>query len=95
MEYSAKDFYPEGFLTNSYTKPDAVNVMTVHQSKGLEFAAVFIPQLNKNFFPSQKVGGKNVWHVVDREWISDADRFDDSIENERKLFKNVCIFDLI
>lgn len=86
LEYSAKDFYPEGFLTNSYTKPDAVNIMTIHQSKGLEFAAVFIPQLNKNFFPSQKVGGKNVWHVIEKEWISDADRFDDSIENERKLF---------
>lgn len=86
MDYSAKDFYPEGYLTNSYTKPDAVSIMTVHQSKGLEYAAIFIPQLNKNFFPSQKVGGRSIWHIINKEWISDADRFDDSIENERKLF---------
>lgn len=60
--------------------------MTVHQSKGLEHAAVFIPQLNKNFFPAQRVGGKGVWHVLDRTWISNSDRFDGDIEEERKLF---------
>ena len=62
LKYTASQYYPEGYMTNSYAKPDAVSIMTVHQSKGLEFAAVFIPQLNRNFFPAQRVGGKGIWH---------------------------------
>lgn len=86
LKYTAAQYYPEGYLTNSYAKPDAVNIMTVHQSKGLEFAAVFIPQLNRNFFPAQRVGGKGIWHVIDRSWITNSERFDGDIEEERKLF---------
>ena len=86
LKYTAAQYYPEGYLTNSYAKPDAVSIMTVHQSKGLEFAAVFIPQLNRNFFPAQRVGGKGIWHVIDRSWITNSERFDGDIEEERKLF---------
>lgn len=31
---------------------NAVNLMTIHSSKGLEFKAVFLPALEKNIFPS-------------------------------------------
>lgn len=91
LEYTAGDLYPEGHIANTYIRPDAVNVMTVHQSKGLEFTAVFIPQLNKNNFPSRKMGGKGIWHVIKKEWIPNASRIagDDDIERieeERKLF---------
>lgn len=86
LKYTATGYYPEGHLSNSYTKPDAVSIMTVHQAKGLEFAAVFIPSLNKNFFPAQRIGGKGIWHVLERDWITDANRFDGDIEEERKLF---------
>lgn len=86
LKYTAGGYYPEGYLTNTYTKPDAVSIMTVHQSKGLEFAAVFIPGLNKNFFPAQKVGGKGIWHVIQRNWITGSSRFDGDLEDERKLF---------
>lgn len=86
LKYSAGNYYPEGYLTNSYTKPDAVSIMTVHQSKGLEYAAIFIPRLNKNFFPAQKVGGRNIWHVIQRSWITGSSRFDGDLEDERKLF---------
>lgn len=86
LKYTVSQYYPEGYMTNSYAKPDAVNIMTVHQSKGLEFAAVFIPQLNRNFFPAQRVGGKGIWHVIDKSWIANSDRFNGDIEEERKLF---------
>lgn len=86
LKYTAGDYYPEGYLGNSYIKPDAVSIMTVHQSKGLEYAAVFIPGLNKNFFPAQKVGGKSIWHVIQRNWITGSSRFDGDLEDERKLF---------
>lgn len=42
LQYKAADYYPEGYLSNTIAKPDAVPIMTIHQSKGLEFAAVFI-----------------------------------------------------
>lgn len=98
MKYTATGYYLEGYLSNTYTKPDAVNIMTVHQSKGLEFAAVFIPQLNKNYFPAQRIGGKGIWHILNRSWITDSARFDGDVEEERKLFyvalhgqRSICI----
>lgn len=86
LTYTAQESYPEGHIANTYNKPDAVNIMTVHQSKGLEFIAVFIPQMNRNNFPSSKKGGKSIWHVIRKEWINNADRFAGGIEEERKLF---------
>jgi len=84
--YTANGYYPEGHIANTYIRPDAVNIMTVHQSKGLEFTAVFIPQLNHNNFPSAKAGGKGIWHVIKKDWIPNADRFAGGTEEERKLF---------
>lgn len=86
LKYTADGYYPEGHIANTYIRPDAVNIMTVHQSKGLEFTAVFIPQMNHNNFPSAKMGGKSIWHVIDKDWIPNADRFAGGIEEERKLF---------
>lgn len=91
LKYTAKDMYPEGYIANTYIKPDAVNIMTIHQSKGLEFTAVFIPQLNKNGFPSRKMGGKSIWHVIEKDWIQNASKIagddpEERLEEERKLF---------
>lgn len=91
LKFSAANAYPEGYLANTYIRPDAVNIMTVHQSKGLEFTAVFIPQLNKNNFPSKKMGGKGIWHVIEKTWITNSGKIagDDEkerLEEERKLF---------
>lgn len=91
LKYMADGIYPEGYIANTYIKPDAVNIMTVHQSKGLEFTAVFIPQLNKNNFPSRKMGGKGIWHVINKEWIQNASKIagddpKDRMEEERKLY---------
>lgn len=91
LRYSASSAYPEGYLSNTYIRPDAVNIMSVHQSKGLEFTAVFIPQLNHNNFPSSKMGGKSVWHVIDKSYITNSGKIagDDDLERleeERKLF---------
>lgn len=91
LEFTANGAYPEGHMANTYIRPDAVNIMTVHQSKGLEFTAVFIPQLNMNNFPSGKIGGKSVWHVIEKSYISNSGKIagdDDNerMEEERKLF---------
>src|SRR6185437_5799028 len=63
LQYQAEKVYPEGWQDNAYATPDAVQIMTVHQAKGLQWPAVFVPQLTKNRFPNKPVGGRTPWHL--------------------------------
>lgn len=86
-KYVAQDYYPEGHLQNQYMRPDAVRIMTVHQSKGLEFLAVFVPGLSANKFPLQAIGGRSVWHFIDKSYIVNQERYQSgNVEDERRLF---------
>jgi len=78
--------YAEGQLENTYIRPDAVNIMTVHKSKGLEFTAVFVPQLNRNYFPAGGHGGRTIWSLVPKDCIPNAKRYEGTLEDERRLF---------
>ncbi len=86
LRYAAKDYYPEGWQNNSYKTPNAVQIMTVFQSKGLEFPVVFVPWLNRNNFPIKRASGTQVWHHLDRSLIKDQHRYERSYEAERRLF---------
>lgn len=86
LRYSADGYYPEGWLNNAYKTPNAVQIMTIFQSKGLEFPVVFVPGLNRNYLPIKKPGGKQIWHYIDRGWIKDQVRLEGSVESERRLF---------
>ena len=86
LRYRAEESYPEGWQDNQYANPDAVRVMTVHQAKGMQWPVVFIPALLKNRFPSRKVGGRTVWHILPRTGVKDQARFEGTIEDERRLF---------
>jgi len=85
IRYAADDYYPEGWLNNNYKTPNAVQIMTVYQAKGLEFPVVFVPWLNRNNFPIKRPSGKQVWHFIDRSLIKDQHRYEHSIEAERRL----------
>lgn len=85
LRYTAEDSYSEGWLNNSYKTPNAVQIMSIYQSKGLEFPVVFIPGLNKNYLPTKQPGGKQVWHHIDRNLIVDVERYFPSTEDERRL----------
>ncbi|WP_338812711.1 ATP-dependent DNA helicase [Bernardetia sp. Wsw4-3y2] len=87
ITYVAKDYYPEGWLNNPYRTPNAVQIMTIHQSKGLEFPCVILPGLNQNYLPSKKPGGLSVWHFLDRDLVSEQSRYegDKKREDERRL----------
>lgn len=65
---------------------DAVQIMTVHKAKGLEFNSVFIPELTKREFPVFNMGGKQYWHVLGGIFETNKDKYKSSIEDERKLF---------
>jgi len=62
---------------------DAVQLMTVHQAKGLEWPLVFIPSVVNQRFPSQKVGSVKEW-LISRE-LFNVRRYEGDMEVERKL----------
>lgn len=86
LQYRADDAYPEGWQDNQYANPDAVQIMTVHQAKGMQWPVVFVPALLKNRFPAKKPGGRNVWHLLPRSGIKGQARYEGTIEDERRLF---------
>jgi len=85
LHYSASDYYPEGWQNNTYKNPNAVQIMTVYQAKGLEFPVVFVPGLNKNYLPSKQPSGKQVWHFIDRNLVKGVERYFPREEDERRL----------
>ncbi len=64
---------------------DAVQVMTIHQAKGLEWPFVFLFSLTDIRFPPRAVGRQEKWCGVPRD-LFDADRYEGSEEDERRLF---------
>jgi superfamily I DNA/RNA helicase len=67
---------------------EAVNLMTIHQAKGLEFPVVFVPSLVKGRFPSSKTGQPKKWYIPDRpgEPLFDKQRYEGRLDDERRLF---------
>ena len=57
LEYQAPDYYADADADVGYATPDAVTITTVHQAKGMQWPAVFVPCLRKNRFPSKRQGG--------------------------------------
>lgn len=85
IHYAAEDYYPEGWLSNTYQVPNAVQIMTIFQAKGLEFPVVFLPGMNRNYLPAAKRGGRSVWHFLDKSLIKGQARYEGSVEDERRL----------
>jgi len=85
IRFSAVEVYAEGWLNNNFKTPNAVQIMTVYQSKGLEFPVVFIPGMNRNYLPTQKRGGKSVWHHLPKSLIQGQQRYEGGMEDERRL----------
>lgn len=79
-EYKYHSFKPKD------PNADAVQIMTVHKSKGLEFHSVFLPELTKREFPVSNMGGKQYWHVLGGVFEANKDKYKSDLEDERKLF---------
>jgi len=87
LKREAPSYYEEGNDGAGYAQPDAVQIMTVHQAKGMEWPVVFVPALIKNRFPSI-VGehGRSKWHILPEEAVPDSQRYKGSTADERRLF---------
>ena len=86
LVYQAPMYYAESDADVGYATPDAVTIATVHQAKGMQWPAVFVPSLRKNRFPSRRQGGLNVFHVIPPEAVPDADRYRGTEADEIRLF---------
>ena len=75
LVYQAPRYYAESDADVGYATPDAVTIATVHQAKGMQWPAVFVPALRRNRFPSPRMGGTNVFHVIPQQAVPDADRY--------------------
>jgi len=60
---------------------DAVKIMTIHQAKGLQFDAVFLPMMVKGRFPIERQEKR--WFIPDS--IFNSNRYMSNIEDERRL----------
>jgi DNA helicase-2/ATP-dependent DNA helicase PcrA len=63
---------------------DAIDITTVHRSKGLEWPVVLVPSLTKGRFPTGRAGRSQTWPVP-RD-LFDADRYEGGDAEERRLF---------
>jgi DNA helicase-2/ATP-dependent DNA helicase PcrA len=70
-----------GFEKKNNTQ-DAVNIITIHKAKGLEFPIVYIPHLINRFFPA--TSHKQVLFL--KEDLEFLNSYQGSIEDERRLF---------
>jgi DNA helicase-2/ATP-dependent DNA helicase PcrA len=86
LRYQAPTYYAESDADVGYATPDAVTIATVHQAKGMQWPAVFVPALARNRFPGKRQGGLNVFHVIPIEAVADADRYRGTEEDELRLF---------
>jgi DNA helicase-2/ATP-dependent DNA helicase PcrA len=84
--YYARDAY-EDFPGEPAADLDAVDILTVHQAKGLEWPVVFIPSLVSRRFPSYRAGTAQRWFLPD-ELLADETRrrYEGGDAEERRLF---------
>lgn len=86
LTHQAPEYYAESDSDVGYASPDAVTLSTVHQAKGMQWPAVFVPCLRRNRFPSKRQGGLSVFHIIPETAVADADRYRGTIEDETRLF---------
>ena len=86
LVYQAPGYYAESDADVGYATPDAVTIATVHQAKGMQWPAVFVPALRRNRFPSPRMGGTNVFHVIPIGAVPDAVRYRGTPADEIRLF---------
>lgn len=86
LQYYALDAY-EDFEGEDTFDLDTVDILTVHQAKGLEWPVVFLPGLVKDRFPSKYAGKEQDWLIPSSVFPAKArKRYQGSEAEERRLF---------
>jgi DNA helicase-2/ATP-dependent DNA helicase PcrA len=90
LEHQAQSIYPEGWVDARYVTPNAVQILTIHQAKGLQWPAVFVPGLTVGRFPSKKPGGRTPWSAIPDGAVRNKADYDGGEHDERRLFYVAC-----
>ncbi len=78
MSYDEQPYEENGLI-------NAVNIMTIHQSKGLQWPIVFLPSLVNRRFPSKRMSKpEDIW-MIDSRSISNKGYFENK-ESQLRLF---------
>ncbi|HEV3260504.1 MAG TPA: ATP-dependent DNA helicase [Gemmataceae bacterium] len=86
LQYYALDAY-EDFEGEDTFDLDTVDILTVHQAKGLEWPVVFLPGLVQGRFPSKYAGQGQDWLIPDSLFPAEArSRYEGGEVEERRLF---------
>ncbi len=86
LQHYAKEAY-EDFEGESFAELDAVNILTIHQAKGLEWPVVFLPALTSRRFPSSRAGRQRDWLLPEDVFPDEArSRYEGGDAEERRLF---------
>ena len=86
LDLQAEEEYKYHSFREKDPNIEAVQIMTVHKSKGLEFHTVFLPELMEREFPVGNMGGKQYWHVLGGVFEENKEKYQSDLEDERKLF---------
>lgn len=90
LRYQAESIYPEGWVEAKYVTPNAVQILTIHQAKGLQWPVVFVPGLTVGRFPPQRPGGRSPWSVIPDGAVRNKSDYMGSEADERRLFYVAC-----
>lgn len=86
LQYYALDAY-EDFEGENTFDLDAVDILTIHQAKGLEWPVVFMPSLVQGRIPSRYAGQSQDWLLPDSVFPAKARRrYEGGEMEERRLF---------
>lgn len=86
LQYYALDAY-EDFEGEDTFDLDTVDILTIHQAKGLEWPVVFVPSLVKGRFPSKFAGDSQDWLIPETVFPPEARRrYEGGETEERRLF---------
>lgn len=86
LQHYALDAY-EDFEGEETFELDMVDILTVHQAKGLEWPVVFVPSLTDGRFPSRRAGESQDWLLPDSVFPAEKRRrYEGSEVEERRLF---------
>lgn len=85
-------WYMNAYATGAYEEQpaedlrgtDVLQIMTVHQAKGLEWPVVFVPCVVNKRFPSSKAGSSRKWYVPEK--LFNVKRYEGGEEDEKRLF---------
>ena len=86
LQYYALDAY-EDFEGEDTFDLDTVDILTVHQAKGLEWPVVFVPSLVQGRFPSKYAGEAQEWLIPEAFFPPETRRrYEGGETEERRLF---------